>query len=142
MKLYIRLFILILLTGLLAFGCSRPSGQEQAKLKKLVVENLQVKDIPNDGGDGLMLSWKPLPKDKRVQEYRIYRGVHPDTLFFLTSVQVNVKTGVATDEMLYYDSGYSSFVSLDSPGKLKHEKGPPAATSTGVFRGIQSLSRG
>jgi hypothetical protein len=107
-----------------------------------VVENLQVKDIPNDGGDGLMLSWKPLPKDKRVQEYRIYRGVHPDTLFFLTSVQVNVKTGVATDEMLYYDSGYSSFVSLDSPGKLKHEKGAPAATSTGVFRGIQSLSRG
>ena len=133
MKLYIRLFILILLTGLLAFGCSRPSGQEQAKLKKLVVENLQVKDIPNDGGDGLMLSWKPLPKDKRVQEYRIYRGVHPDTLFFLTSVQVNVKTGVATDEMLYYDSGYSSFVSLDSPGKLKHEKGAPGSN---LYRGV------
>ncbi|MDD3142611.1 MAG: hypothetical protein PHG32_00260 [Candidatus Cloacimonetes bacterium] len=133
MKLYIRLFILALLTGLLAFGCGGPDAQDQAKLKQLVVANLQVKDIPNDGGDGLMLSWKPLHKDKRVQEYRIYRGVHPDTLFFLTSVQVNVKTGVATDEMLYYDSGYSSLVSLDSPARLKNEKGAPGSN---LYRGV------
>ncbi len=133
MKLYIRLFILALLTGLLAFGCGGPNAQDQAKFKKLVVENLKVSDIPNDGGDGLMLSWKPLSKDKRVQEYRIYRGVHPDTLFFLTSVQVNVKTGVATDEMLYYDSGYSSFISLDSPAKLKNEKGAPGSN---LYRGV------
>lgn len=37
MKLYIRLFILALLTGLLAFGCGGPDAQDQAKLKQLVV---------------------------------------------------------------------------------------------------------
>lgn len=133
MKLYIRLVILVMLLGLLAYGCSGPNAQDQEGLKKLVVENLRVEDIPHDGGDGLMLSWKPLSKDKRVQEYRVYRGVHPDTLFFLASVQVNVKTGVASDQMYYYDSGYSTFISLDSPGKLKNEKGAPGSN---LYRGV------
>jgi len=128
-----RLFILVLLLGLLAYGCGGPSQQDQENLKRLVVENLRVDDIPNDGGDGLMLSWKPLDKDKRVQEYRIYRGVHPDTLFFLAGVQVNVKTGVASDEMFYYDSGYSSLISLDSPTKLKNERG---AKGSNLYRGV------
>ncbi|MCB5246536.1 MAG: hypothetical protein LHW57_00740 [Candidatus Cloacimonetes bacterium] len=133
MKLNMRLFILVLLLGLLAYGCGGPSQQDQENLKRLVVENLRVDDIPNDGGDGLMLSWKPLDKDKRVQEYRIYRGVHPDTLFFLAGVQVNVKTGVASDEMFYYDSGYSSLISLDSPTKLKNERG---AKGSNLYRGV------
>jgi len=113
----------MLLLGLLAFGCSGPTDQEQDKLNNTVVESLRIEDIPNDGGDGLIVSWKPLPRAQRIQEYRIYRGVNPDTLFFLASVQVNVKTGVASDMMYYYDSGYNTLIDIDSPGKLKNEKG-------------------
>ncbi len=87
-----------------------------------IVENLQVNDIPNDDGGGLVLSWKPLPKERRIIEYRIYRGVSPDTLFFHGKVDVNVKTGVSGDELFYYDSGYNMFVNLQSPGKLKKEE--------------------
>ena len=133
MKLHIRALALILLLALLVFGCSGPSGENQKKLGKKTVENLKVEDIRGDGGDGLMLSWKPLPKESRVQEYRIYRGVHPDTLFFVTAVQVNVKTGVGTDEMFYSDSGYNPLVSLDSPRKLKNERG---AKGSILYRGV------
>lgn len=133
MKLYIRLLSLTILLGLVAFGCSGPDKADQSKLSKLTVDSLKVQDIPADGGDGLMLSWKPLPKERRVQEYRVYRGVHPDTLFFLASVQVNVKTGVGTDQMFYYDSGYSPFINLDSPGKLKNERG---AKGSNLYSGV------
>ncbi len=133
MKLYIRLLSLTMLLVLVAFGCSGPNRGDQSKLSELKVQDLQVQDIPADGGDGLMLSWKPLSKDKRVQEYRIYRGVHPDTLFFLAGVQVNVKTGVTTEQMFYYDSGYSSFISLESPRKLKNERG---AKGSNLYSGI------
>ena len=133
MKLYLKLIILALLTGLLIFGCSRAGSGDQNKLKDTVVQNLRVEDILNDGGDGLMISWKPLPRDQRVQEYRIYRGVNPDTLFFLASVQVNVKTGVASDVMYYYDSGYNTLIDLTSPGKLKNEKGNQGSI---LYRGV------
>jgi hypothetical protein len=123
----------MLLLGLVAFGCSGPGKGDQAKLTSVAVDSLRVDDIPNDGGDGLMISWKPLPKESRIQEYRIYRGVHPDTLFFLASVQVNVKTGVASDKMFYYDSGYSDFISLESPAILKNEKG---AKGSNLYRGV------
>lgn len=133
MKMYVRLLSLTLLTGLAAFGCTGRGAADQARLRETVVEKLRVEDIPNDGGDGLMVSWKPLPKEMRIQEYRIYRGIHPDSLFFLASVQVNVKTGVAADTMYYYDSGYSTFIDIDSPGKLKHEKGNPGSI---IYRGV------
>ena len=90
-----------------------------------VVENLKAEDIPDDDGGGLVLSWKPLPKEKRIIEYRIYRGVNTDTLFYHGKVDVNVKTGVAGEIMYYYDSGYNHFVDLQSPGKLKKEKQQP-----------------
>lgn len=133
MKLNIRLLSLTILLGLVAFGCTGPDKADQSKLGKLTVDSLKVEDIPADGGDGLLLSWKPLPKERRVQEYRVYRGVHPDTLFFLASVQVNVKTGVATDQMFYYDSGYSPLISLDSPSKLKNERG---AKGSNLYSGV------
>ena len=75
--------ISLLLLFLLILGCSSPKKLDKSDPHSYSVENLQIADIPNDGGDGLFLSWKPLPKERRVQEYRIYRGVHPDTLFFL-----------------------------------------------------------
>jgi len=87
-----------------------------------IVENLKADDIPDDDGSGLVLSWKPLPKEKRIIEYRIYRGVSPDSLFYHGKVDVNVKTGVAGDVMYYYDSGYNRFVDIQSPRKLKKEK--------------------
>ncbi|MCF7859473.1 MAG: hypothetical protein K9N07_09175 [Candidatus Cloacimonetes bacterium] len=87
-----------------------------------IVENLKAEDIPDDDGGGLVLSWKPLPKEKRIIEYRIYRGVNKDTLFYHGKVDVNVKTGVSGDVMYYYDSGYNNFVDLQSPRKLKKEQ--------------------
>lgn len=121
MRLYIRLLALVLLAGLILGGCSGP-GADRDKLKKIVVDSLKVQDIAHDGGDGLLVSWKPLPKEYRVQEYRIYRGVDPDSLFFIASVPINVKTGVVADTMFYYDSGYNTLIDINSPGKLKNEK--------------------
>ena len=40
-------------------------------------------------------------------------------------VDVNVKTGVAGDEMFYYDSDYNGFLGLESPAKLKKEEQQP-----------------
>lgn len=125
--------ISLLLLFLLILGCSSPKKLDKSDPHSYSVENLQIADIPNDGGDGLFLSWKPLPKERRVQEYRIYRGVHPDTLFFLASVQVNVQTGVAADTMFFYDSGTSDFISIESPRKLKYEKG---AKGSNLYRAI------
>ncbi len=83
------------------------------------VQNLQISDIPNDDGSGLMLSWTPLPKEKRIIEYRIYRGISPDSLFLLGSIEVNAKTGVSGDMMYFYDRGFLDFVSIYSPAAMK-----------------------
>lgn len=122
MKLSIRLLSLALVLGFGVYGCTLFSGRDQGKLTQETVQGLFVKDIPNDGGDGLMIGWKPMPREKRIQEYRIYRGLSPDSLFFLSSVAVNVKMGVASDSLYFYDSGSSDFVDISSPAKLKWEK--------------------
>ncbi|MDY6916186.1 MAG: hypothetical protein SVM86_07725, partial [Candidatus Cloacimonadota bacterium] len=87
-----------------------------------IVKDLEVKDIPDDDGSGLVISWKPLPKDKRIIEYRVYRGVTKDSLFYIGKIDVNVKTGVAGDVMYFYDKDYNYFVDLQASGKLKREK--------------------
>jgi len=97
-------------------------AQKQETSSQNVVQDFKIEDVPFDDGTGLILSWKPLHKDKRVIEYRIYRGVSPDTLFYHASVQVNVKTGVASDRMYYYDTSYNPLIDIESPGKLKKEK--------------------
>jgi len=98
-----------------------------------VVENLNVSDIPEDDGTGLVISWKPLPKEKRIIEYRVYRGVSPDTLFAIGKIDVNVKTGVPGDEMFFYDVAYNYFLDIRARGKMKTEKGQP---KTGpIYRG-------
>ena len=88
-----------------------------------VVQGLQAHDIPNDDGSGLMLSWKPLPKERRIIEYRVYRGITPDSLFYIGKIDVNVKTGVMGDVMYFYDADFNYFLDTQASGKLRKEKG-------------------
>ncbi|MDP8227232.1 MAG: hypothetical protein P9L89_06305 [Candidatus Celaenobacter polaris] len=55
--------MLILLLVSSAFGEIVPNNE--------AVEDMKVENVPHDDGGGLMLSWKPLPKEKRIIEYRI-----------------------------------------------------------------------
>ncbi|MFO7895317.1 MAG: DUF6754 domain-containing protein [Candidatus Cloacimonadales bacterium] len=86
-----------------------------------IVQNLRLEDIPNDDGGGLVFSWEPLPQEKRIIEYRVYRGVTPDSLFYIGKVDVNPQTGVTGDEVFFYDADYNAFLGLENPAKLKKE---------------------
>jgi len=86
------------------------------------IQSLEVTDAPYDDGAGVMLSWKPLPKHMRIIEYRIYRGVSPDTLFLLSQVEVDATAGVVADRMYFYDKDFQMLLTIDSPAKLKKEK--------------------
>jgi len=112
---FLLLFLLLLLSTVII-------AQKRSDAERYIVEDFKVEDIPFDDGTGLMLSWKPLERNKRIIEYRIYRGVSPDTLFFLDAIPVNVKTGVASERMFYYDNSGSEFFDISSPRKLKKEK--------------------
>ena len=114
---------LLKLTLLLAFAVALglSIASKDPASERNVVEDLRVEDLPSDDGSGLIVSWKPLHRSKRIIEYRVYRGVHPDTLFFTQAVPVNPKTGFAGDRMYFYDSG-GDFIDLTSPGKLRLEK--------------------
>jgi len=97
-------------------------AQQKEERDQYVVQDFQVQDVPADDGSGLMLSWKPLDRSKRIIEYRVYRGVKPDQLFYLDAIPVNVKTGIASDKMFYYDTSGSEFIDITSPAKPKKEK--------------------
>jgi hypothetical protein len=114
------LYILLLLAFVAIISLSIAAGVEDKDA--YTVKNFKVGDVPADDGTGLVLSWSPLPKDRRIIEYRIYRGVDPKQLFFLSSIPVNVKTGVASESMYYYDIAPDEFIDVKSPGKLKKEK--------------------
>jgi len=116
--LLLLMFMLLLVSS--AFGILLPNNEP--------VEGLRVEDVPHDDGGGLMLSWKPLPKEKRIIEYRIYRGYTPDSLFYIGKIPVDAKTGVAADTMKYIDQGWTFFVDATSHAKLKHEKGQKKGT--------------
>ncbi|MDN5354360.1 MAG: hypothetical protein PWQ09_1116 [Candidatus Cloacimonadota bacterium] len=114
-SLFLALMVLsFLLIPLLSFAAE--SEQEY------VVQGLKVEDIPDDDGTGLVISWKPLPKEKKIIEYRVYRGVTTDSLFYIGKVDVNVETGVSGDVMYFYDKDYNYFVDLQASGSLKREK--------------------
>ena len=101
---------------------------------EFIVQDLSVEDVKYDDGTGLKLTWEPLPKEKRIIEYRIYRGVTADTLFYIGRIDVNVKTGVSSATMSYFDKDWNFFADLTSPSKLKREKGQ---SKDGVlFQGI------
>jgi len=112
---------LFLLFGFIAV-VSLSIASSAADKGAFTVQNFKVSDLPADDGSGLVLSWTPLPKERRIIEYRIYRGVEPKQLFFLSSIPVNVKTGVASETMYYYDNAPDEFIDLTSPSKLKQEK--------------------
>jgi hypothetical protein len=121
MRLSRNRLILLLLLGLLSvISITIAVGVEDKDA--FVVKNFKVSDVLADDGTGLVLSWTPLPKERRIIEYRIYRGVDPKELFFLSSIPVNVKTGVASESMFYYDNALDEFIDVKSPGKLKREK--------------------
>jgi len=116
------LFLLLVVFSILLLpGTSHAAVNEQ----DYVVSNLEVNDIPEDDGSGLVISWKPLPKERRIIEYRVYRGATPDSMFYIGRIDVNVKTGVSGDVMYYYDSDYNYFSDFSAPGKLKRERRAP-----------------
>jgi len=121
MRLPQQRIILLLLLGFIAIVSISVAVAVEDK-DAYTVKNFRVNDIPADDGSGLVLSWTPLPKERRIIEYRIYRGVDPKQMFFLSSIPVNVKTGVASETMYYYDSSMDEFIEIKSPGKLKKEK--------------------
>lgn len=115
-----RLVFLLLFIFVVAATLIIANRQEDTD--QYVVKDFKVEDVPADDGSGLLISWKPLEREKRIIEYRVYRGVAPDKLFFLDAIPVNVKTGVASDRMFYYDNSGSEFIDIASPRKLKQEK--------------------
>jgi len=106
-------FNLSCLTQLSAVQTSTPSSN---------IQSFEVIDAPYDDGTGIMLSWKPLPKEMRIIQYRIYRGISPDTLFYFGQVEVDPTAGVAAEKMFYYDKDFQMLLSIDSPSKLRKEK--------------------
>ncbi|HPK40364.1 MAG TPA: hypothetical protein PKZ69_01970 [Candidatus Cloacimonadota bacterium] len=88
-----------------------------------IVKGLTVTDVPYDDGSGLLLKWEPLPKSCRIIEYRVYRGVSKDSLFYLGKIDVDPIVGVVGNEMQFSDNDFRPFVDLESPAKLKKEKG-------------------
>jgi len=92
-----------------------------AKTESFIVKNLTAYDNPNDDGSGIVVKWTPLPNAMHILEYRVYRGISPDTLFLLGSIPVDPIAGFAGKEMFFYDKDYHDFVSILSSPKLKKE---------------------
>ncbi|MCB5262885.1 MAG: hypothetical protein M0Q16_08350 [Candidatus Cloacimonetes bacterium] len=124
MRLDRRRLILILL-ALFILSVTMVIAQKQEVKDDNIVADFQVTDVPADDGTGLMLSWKPLDRSKRIIEYRVYRGIKPDQLFFLESIEVNPKSGVASDRMFYYDNSPSEISDVAFSSRIKREKGQP-----------------
>lgn len=109
-----------IVTFILLLGLS--VGALNASVVDKTIKRVSVLDVPYDDGSGLQIQWQPLPKESRIISYRIYRGTNKDTLFFIGEIPVNVKTGVSSSFMSYYDKDYNEFLDLRSPAKLKKEK--------------------
>ncbi|MCB5230033.1 MAG: DUF6754 domain-containing protein [Candidatus Cloacimonas sp.] len=100
---------------------AKDSKSKSETAAQFVVQDLRVDDIPNDDGSGLQVSWKPLGPEKRIIEYRVYRGANPENLYFVGSVPVNPQTGFPGERVNYYDNGYNMFVDISSPAKQRKE---------------------
>ena len=113
------LYIFILLVSFIMISCGKLVKNDVS------VQNVEVVDVPNDDGGGVVINWKPLPRENKIIEYRIYRGIHPDTLYYIGKIPINIKSGVIADTLKFYDKGYTFFVDANSPSKRKLEKGLP-----------------
>lgn len=119
MKKYLLIIGIILLMGisLLSTDEAKP-----ASVKGKITE-LTAEDLPFDDGSGVVLKWKPLDKSYHIINYNIYRGVSPDSLFFLSSMEVDPKLGVLAQNLYYYDRGEQPLIEFETaPLKLKKEK--------------------
>jgi len=87
------------------------------------VQNLMAEDAPNDDGGGLIIKFDPMPVDFRILEYRIYRGITPDTLFYIGKVESDPKNVNVNAIITFSDNGYRPFVDVESPNRLRGEKG-------------------
>ncbi|HHV36345.1 MAG TPA: hypothetical protein GXX77_00695 [Candidatus Cloacimonetes bacterium] len=90
------------------------------------VTGFELSDMPNDDGSGIILKWKPLPREYRVIKYNIYRGVSPDSLFLLTDLESDPKQGVMAPYLYYYDSGDQPLIEFETaPAKPVKERKQP-----------------
>ncbi|MBI9031362.1 hypothetical protein JEZ13_05115 [bacterium] len=103
---------------LVALNFSFSLFAEKITVENAKIENFVVEDVPGDLGSGLLLKWKPLPNELKILEYRIYRGITPDSLFYSGSVMLNPVVGFAGEEISFLDSGFKPFVDKSSPGRL------------------------
>jgi len=109
--------VLLLCAGLLS------TDQAKSPAQKGKITRFTASDMPNDDGAGVILKWKPLDKANRIIQYNIYRGVSPDSLFLISTMEVDPKMGVLAPELFFYDRGDQPLVEFESaPMKLKHEK--------------------
>lgn len=89
----------------------------------MTVKNLVIEDNPFDDGSGLVVKFQPLPRSARIIEYRVYRGITPDSLFYLGKIDVDPNTGVSGNEVTFFDKDFRPFVDIESPRRLRREKG-------------------
>ncbi|MDZ4122232.1 MAG: hypothetical protein U1C33_07400, partial [Candidatus Cloacimonadaceae bacterium] len=74
MKKIVLAFALVTLCLLTLVSSNQTDTQETLG----TIEGFELLDNPHDDGSGVILKWKPLPKEHRIIEYRIYRGISPD----------------------------------------------------------------
>jgi hypothetical protein len=87
------------------------------------ITDFELADMPDDDGSGIILKWKPLPKEYRVIKYNIYRGVSPDSLFLLTYLESDPKLGIMAPYLYFYDTGDQPLIELETaPSKITKEK--------------------
>jgi len=113
---FFRKFTCVFLISLVFAGlyCSDPLSP--------YITDLRVEDAPDDDGTGLIVKFTPMSPDFHILEYRIYRGVHPDTLFYIGKVEVDPKTVNLNADIMFSDKDWRPFVDLESPARLRKEK--------------------
>jgi len=111
-KLWLAIFLALTLTTIF---CTDPVAPW--------VTNLEAEDAANEDGSGLTIKFNPMPVDFHILEYRIYRGITPDTLYYIGKVEADPNTVNTDVKVTFSDKGYRPFVDVESPGRLRIEKG-------------------
>lgn len=105
------------------------SGSDTDSTSNTSIQNLVAIDAPIDGGQGVVLKWKPLHKSQRIIQYKIYRGASPDSLFYFNSLDVDPVMGVIGDEVSFADQDYQPLFEFETaPNKLRKERHQPAGS--------------
>ena len=129
----------LLLALLLALGACTTGSRKDAEIPEF-----QVYDTPYDDGSGVTLKWRPLDKSHRIIQYNIYRGYTPDSLFMLSSIEVDPKLGVVGDYLYFTDKDYLPLIEFETaPASLKKEEhqAPDSPIYRSVPRDVNVLSK-